>query len=1062
VRNLRHFQQCTIDHVVDRFWGSHSLNRFLVADEVGLGKTLVARGVIAHGLKRASLRGVPFRVIYLCANTLLAKQNHSKLREGMGDLLFAEGDRLTSLAFNLPTTPNALMALTPGTSLNLRRTLGTASERIGLLSLALAAGWDDCISKAICNVFQGTTKTAESFRYQVDHYIADYKPHSNIIAAIRRDSGLRERFRRLCEIYHRSDAIISDEQNQRRKSFIADFRRRVARSVLSEIKPDIVILDEFQRFRHVLSAEAAGDLDGDTSSADEIIPLNADERLRQEQRAALDLASQLLHSEAKVLMLSATPFKAFTRIGEEEDHFESFRDLVQFIMPSAAGEIIALLKERRTGLQSGAVNPAIRRRLETILISGISRIERMGTPGAQESTLLNTNQVPLEFTLDHARDAMEWVRLARAVGYRDPISLWSSVPYGMHFLDRYEFSKLLDQSVRTQTGCDKLNEVLNRIEVTALPSPKQLDQYRILPNGHPGLNWLIRDSVDKQWNLPWVPPSCPYWDLSGPFAANRSMSKRLVFSAWRSSPRSLAGLLSYAAEFRAVEQAKVDKGMSPNPIEHVDAVEEVDQGWQRAKSDDVVIMYRRRAGQPVWSTIALAYPSRWLAEHGAECALPQPGPCSYTVFVNRMVETIRSAVIGLATTSSGPSDHRWYGVAPILLDRLPGGSPVLSVLDPLHAGNADLLDLANIIRDIPNNLGRQPDDLVSVLADIALCSPGVCMRRALTRSTGIAWSDASLDGPAALAAWAFIRYLDHRPHSVAIRFESADNTRRPFWKGILARGQEGCLQSILDEHCHLLRDDCVDGSSVDVMKMTDFLVESLSLQRASVSAKRSPVDKGRLLARGEVAEGPHFKFRTHFAVQFGSSESVDEAEGNQSERLKKVQAAFNSPWWPFVLISTSIGQEGLDFHRWCRSVVHWNLPWNPVDLEQREGRVNRYRGLAVRRNLVAGLSPNSITCLPGGDPWTVIFKCYPPSADGLVPDWVCPGQHAVERIVPLLPLSRRCGQLKDLCTLSAVYRSLLGQPGQEDLIERLNDDHIRQLALDAFDLRPDTLRSVTL
>ncbi|WP_019568605.1 hypothetical protein [Thioalkalivibrio sp. ALMg13-2] len=43
---------------------------------------------------------------------------------------------------------------------------------------------------------------------------------------------------------------------------------------------------------------------------------------------------------------------------------------------------------------------------------------------------------------------------------------------------------------------------------------------------------------------------------------------------------------------------------------------------------------------------------------------------------------------------------------------------------------------------------------------------------------------------------------------------------------------------------------------------------------------------------------------------------------------------FNSPFRPFVLASTSVGQEGLDFHSWCHSVVHWNLPSNPVDMEQ--------------------------------------------------------------------------------------------------------------------------------
>ena len=68
-------------------------------------------------------------------------------------------------------------------------------------------------------------------------------------------------------------------------------------------------------------------------------------------------------------------------------------------------------------------------------------------------------------------------------------------------------------------------------------------------------------------------------------------------------------------------------------------------------------------------------------------------------------------------------------------------------------------------------------------------------------------------------------------------------------------------------------------------------------------------------------------------------------------RVESVSNAFNSPFWPFVLTSTSVGQEGLDFHLWCHAVVHWNLPANPVDLEQREGRVHRYKGHAIRKNL---------------------------------------------------------------------------------------------------------------
>ena len=50
-----------------------------------------------------------------------------------------------------------------------------------------------------------------------------------------------------------------------------------------------------------------------------------------------------------------------------------------------------------------------------------------------------------------------------------------------------------------------------------------------------------------------------------------------------------------------------------------------------------------------------------------------------------------------------------------------------------------------------------------------------------------------------------------------------------------------------------------------------------------------------------------------------------------------------------------------------RAVYHWNLPSNPVDIEQREGRVHRYKGLVIRSNLAAqyGLRPRSVTKTPG-------------------------------------------------------------------------------------------------
>jgi len=50
---------------------------------------------------------------------------------------------------------------------------------------------------------------------------------------------------------------------------------------------------------------------------------------------------------------------------------------------------------------------------------------------------------------------------------------------------------------------------------------------------------------------------------------------------------------------------------------------------------------------------------------------------------------------------------------------------------------------------------------------------------------------------------------------------------------------------------------------------------------------------------------------------------------------------FNTPYRPEILVSTSVGQEGIDLHRECRHVLHHDLCWNPATIEQRTGRVDR-------------------------------------------------------------------------------------------------------------------------
>ena len=88
--------------------------------------------------------------------------------------------------------------------------------------------------------------------------------------------------------------------------------------------------------------------------------------------------------------------------------------------------------------------------------------------------------------------------------------------------------------------------------------------------------------------------------------------------------------------------------------------------------------------------------------------------------------------------------------------------------------------------------------------------------------------------------------------------------------------------------------------------------------------------------------------RTHAAFTF-TPENTERQRTKQDEanvRMEDIRSSFNSPFWPHILASTSVGQDGLDFHAWCRAVVHWDLPANALDLEQREGRIEYFAGLA--------------------------------------------------------------------------------------------------------------------
>ncbi|MCG8094852.1 MAG: DISARM system SNF2-like helicase DrmD [Candidatus Thiodiazotropha endolucinida] len=60
------------------------------------------------------------------------------------------------------------------------------------------------------------------------------------------------------------------------------------------------------------------------------------------------------------------------------------------------------------------------------------------------------------------------------------------------------------------------------------------------------------------------------------------------------------------------------------------------------------------------------------------------------------------------------------------------------------------------------------------------------------------------------------------------------------------------------------------------------------------------------------------------------------------QRINDEFQAPNSETNVRILLATDAASEGADFQKYCRNLIHYEIPWNPIRLEQRNGRVDRH------------------------------------------------------------------------------------------------------------------------
>ncbi|WP_353649600.1 helicase [Nakamurella sp. A5-74] len=999
------FQQRTVDHVIRRFYGPDSTRRFLVADETGLGKSIVARGVIARAIEK--LQDDPstnrIDVVYICSNVDLARQNLARLNV-IGDAP-AEASRLTLLAAAKGrihaddgkwVKPVSVVSFTPGTSLS-GGGLGTAEERLLLLEILTEdlEPLDHYGLRAAYRVFRGGVRKLE--RMEERH--RSLKPSwtdldAEVVAEVRRLArqpfgdgiSLIEWLNGLIT-EHRKASNITDELTAEARWAIGEGRKILSQAGLNALSPDLVILDEFQRFDDLLQA--------DTASG--------------------ELAEQMFsHPRARVLLLSATPFKAFTLADEQEteDHEQGLFGTLQFLARGGSHHSIGDIKSNLAAFRARVVSghgggDELAKTLRSQLLPLMCRTERPAD--VQRSRVVETVHTAASVNADDLVEYAHLSDLARAVDSEFNVEYWKSSPYFANFMDGYQLH------TRTKAEHASLLDTLSKMRT--LPTELMTRQQEI-DLGNAKLRVLAHQTVGAGWEkLLWVPPSLSYTEPDGPFADAAGMTKKLLFSSWNAAPTAVAALLTYEADRRLA-------GMAENA--------------GRATRPTARLQYRVVDGRAAsMSTLALFWPIPALAKLADPLASARSfGRAAGVDVVRARIRGVVTERLGIAQReSAATASESAYWAAAFAFEATgastaDAGSPanLAAALAPVageeDGGSAGALRHVEEVAQLDlSSESSWPPDLAETIADLAAFGPANSAWRALKRLVGPddTVSDNGLWAAACMIADG-IRSLFNRPQAMNL-LDGLYGTTLPYWRAVLQYCADGNLQAVLDEYLHQLAND-PPGPLTDerLATIADVARSTLSLRRVTFRAFDPATGES------DIPLGAGFAMR--YGARAGSSDA--------GHRPQEVRQAFNSPFWPFVLTSTSVGQEGIDFHPWCHSLVHWNIPPNPVDFEQREGRIDRFRGHAVRRNIAADLTQDILRGSPGRHPWDLAFELAETRSeqrDRLYASWLYDGPAKIERTLLQFPFSRDELVLERVRRNLFNYRLAFGQGRQEDFVE---------------------------
>lgn len=1038
---LKDFQRATVNRIDQLFRDGQ--RRVLLSDEVGLGKTLIARGTVSKLAKLRREEGDDLvKVVYVCSNGAIAEQNLNKLKISSELKVENTGSaRLSMQHLHIYNQENdtdllsqyiQLIPLTPDTSFRMTSGAGTVNERALMFAILKRVNALQPYERALSVVMKDQATLAwqdwaeEYYEKEVlkcneksdGRYLTEMLQvvESELNTLVSEEATLLDLIVQMCQ-----EIKANHYKKQNNNYVINKLRVMFAKISLDKLNPDLVIMDEFQRFKYLLGS----DPESETGM----------------------LADKFFNAEdVRMLLLSATPYKMYSTLEEideanADEHYSEFLDVMKFlnVTPEAHDNFKTVwndysvhLKELTNGDTTflTAKNAA-----EDAMYQRICRTERISA--AESADIIDDKDVAntLDVLEQDIQSYLDAQKLLEEIGasYNVPVDYVKSAPYLMSFMRDYKLKKDIENYFKKNP--DELRKMNKK---TFWLDRKKVDRYEQIPNNNARLERLMCHTFkDNAELLLWTPPAKPYYPLQGAFEGTEDFTKTLVFSAWEMVPRMIASLVSYEAERRTVGKLARD-----HKEENVHYFYTGEKRYPSAR-----LRFAVNKGEPkAMSLFCLMYPSQTLTK------IYDPVGCMNRGLILDEIETelrneLESRLLQYPAPEEGKEDNRWYYMAPLLMD---GAGYVTGWLnsdmdfdgdDEEEVGKTQrqkgfqthLQELRSLYYESNYgrncNLGKRPTDLVDVLVDMAMASPAVVVNRTYQayRKLGDSYNSTL---PTQIAK-VFINRMNTAEATAAVELACGTANEDAHWQNLLTYCKDGNLQALFDEYAHLITNGLDrDDSLLDNLHRT--IRESMDIRTTLYTV--DTYDNFQAKANGQKEKAP--SLRSHFAVAFTKGDNKEK----DVDRKKTLRNAFNSPFRPFVLASTSIGQEGLDFHNYCRRIVHWNLPSNPIDLEQREGRINRFECLAIRQNIAKryGGMP-----FKSKDIWREMFsEAAKKENDGkgsdLIPYWGVTESDdmvKIERIVPMYPYSRDGIAYERLIKILSLYRLTLGQARQEELVE---------------------------